>query len=263
MKRRVRTGWLAGSGAMALVLALTGSVMGATLVTDTEPAETPVVFTDLDGNGVDDVCQEAVVADPDAAAAAFAAADLDADGTISVTEAAHSGWTSGTHCNHGGYVSQVATAADEACDEGTTDPAVEVTATTDACTDVEDEETDEATTEDAVCVPVAAPALDPSFDATAPGAHGAWASLVAASDAVGGKNCNHGGAVSEAVKKDQEAAKAARDAARAERAAEREAAKAERDAAKAERAAAREQRAQDRAMSRAGTSGGNGKSKGH
>jgi hypothetical protein len=30
--------------------------------------------------------------------------------------------------------------------------------------------------------------------------------MVAQSDAIGGKNCNHGGAVSEAAKKDHEAA---------------------------------------------------------
>ena len=43
-------------------------------------------------------------------------------------------------------------------------------------------------------------------------------------DAVGGKNCNHGGAVSEAAKKDQaakDAAKAARDEAKAAAKAER------------------------------------------
>ena len=42
------------------------------------------------------------------------AADLNGDGTISVTEAAQSGWTGGVNCNHGGYVSQVAQADDEA-----------------------------------------------------------------------------------------------------------------------------------------------------
>ena len=48
------------------------------------------------------------MADPVAAAAALAAADLDHDGTISVSEAARSGWTGGKNCNHGGYVSGVA-----------------------------------------------------------------------------------------------------------------------------------------------------------
>ena len=40
-----------------------------------------------------------------------------------------------------------------------------------------------------------APVLDP-----APNAHGVAVSTVAQSAAVGGKNCNHGGAVSEAAK---------------------------------------------------------------
>ncbi len=83
-------------------------------------------------------------------------------------------------------------------------------------------------------------------------------STVAQSDAVGGRNCNHGGAVSEA-KKDQKAAKAEREAAKAER----QAAKADRQAARADRAAAREQRAQDRAADKAARSGGNGKGKSH
>jgi hypothetical protein len=56
--------------------------------------------------------------------------------------------------------------------------------------------------------------------------------LVAQSDAIGGKNCNHGGAVSEAAKKDHDAAKAARDAAKAAREAAREARKAAREAVK-------------------------------
>ena len=47
--------------------------------------------------------------------------------------------------------------------------------------------------------------------------HGAVVSVVAQSDAVGGKNCNHGGAVSEASHKDNEARKAARDEAKAAR----------------------------------------------
>jgi hypothetical protein len=165
------------------------------------------------------------VANPEAAAAAFAAADLDGDGAISVTEAAQSGWTGGLNCNHGGYVSQVATAEDEADDEA-------------------EEEVDETEpAEEAECEVVAAPEPDPAFDPTAPYYHGAWVAWVAGSDAVGGKNCNHGGAVSEAAKQDKEAA-----------AAEREVAKAERDAAKAERAAARELRAQERESAKAARS---------
>ena len=42
---------------------------------------------------------------------------------------------------------------------------------------------------------------DPALDALKNG-HGKWVSIVAQSNATGGKNCNHGGAVSEAAKKD-------------------------------------------------------------
>ena len=112
MVNRLRTGWLAGSGALVLVLAFSGAVMGAPLVTDTT-----ATFEDVDGDGVDDDCQEAALENTEAATAAFEAADLNGDGTISVTEAAQSGWTGGTNCNHGGYVSQVAQADDEACEE--------------------------------------------------------------------------------------------------------------------------------------------------
>ena len=111
MVNRLRTGWLAGSGALVLVLAFSGAAMGAPLVTDTT-----ATFEDVDGDGVDDDCQEAALENTEAATAAFEAADLNGDGTISVTEAAQSGWTGGTNCNHGGYVSQVAQADDEACD---------------------------------------------------------------------------------------------------------------------------------------------------
>jgi hypothetical protein len=232
MVHRLRTGWLAGSGAVVLLLALSGAALGATLVTDTapevvEPVDTTVTFEDLDGDGVDDDCAESVVANPEAAAVAFAAADLDGDGVISVTEAAQSGWTGGLNCNHGGYVSQVATDEDETDDEAEdeTEPAAEVE-----------------------CEVVAAPEPDQAFDPSAPYFHGAWVAWVAGSDAVGGKNCNHGGAVSEAAQKDQEAA-----------AAERAAAKAERDAAKAEREAARELRAQEREAAKAARSAEKGR----
>ena len=51
-----------------------------------------------------------------------------------------------------------------------------------------------------------------------PNAHGKAVSLVAQDKtAIGGKNCNHGGAVSEAAKKDQAAKDAAKDAAKAAR----------------------------------------------
>jgi len=273
MTHRVRTGWLAGTGALVLLLSLSGGALGATLVTDslvgaevTEPIDTSATFEDLDGNGVDDDCDEAVVADPEAAAAAFAAADLDADGTISVSEAAHSGWTGGANCNHGGYVSQVARADDAACEEPVVDdePAEAIVATADEPADEVEEveeaaecesaetEDDAAPVEETACEVVEAPEPDPAFDPTVPGSHGAWVAWVAGSDAVGGKNCNHGGAVSEAAKKDHEAARAEREAAKATRAAE-----------KAERAAARELRAQEREAAKAARPAGKGKAKGN
>ncbi len=85
---------------------------------------------------------------------------------------------------------------------------------------------------DTTCVEVPPPDRDPALDEQKNG-HGKWVSMVAQSDAIGGKNCNHGGAVSEAAKKDHEAAKAARDAAKAEREAARAEKKQARDAAKA------------------------------
>ena len=247
MVNRLRTGWLAGSGALVLVLAFSGAAMGAPLVTDTT-----ATFGDVDGDGVDDDCQEAALENTEAATDAFEAADLNDDGEISTTEAAHSGWTGGTNCNHGGYVSQVAQADDATCDEpatgdtGETGDAAETGATGDESpADEADCGTDDATdetTEDAApaaeeeaCEEVAAPEPETPLDPTAPNSHGAWVSWVAGSESVGGKNCNHGGAVSEAAKKDHEAAKAARDAAKAERVAARADKKAAREAAKAAR----------------------------
>jgi hypothetical protein len=173
-------------------------VAAATLVGDgggsaVLPADPPVgatdttkTFEDIDGNGIDDDCQDlAGVAGPIAAAAALAAADLDHDGTISVSEAAQSGWTGGTNCNHGGYVSGVAHATGDEGDEG-------------------DDGTDGAAPIKAECPatqPAPVPAADEPVD-TSPNAHGKAVSKVAESDAVGGKNCNHGGAVSAAAKKD-------------------------------------------------------------
>ena len=243
---------------MLLALSLTGVVAAAALVSvitappTTDPAvvaDTTLTFEDLDGNGVDDDCQtEVVVADPVAAAAAEAAADLDGDGVISTSEAAQSNRVGGKNCNHGGYVSTVAH-TDEACapadetdtavvtaDEATADEAV----TNEDAAD-ENNETDETepttdqpcdepaadaveptpdTAEDATvpteCVtpvtPAEAPAADVPAD-TSPNAHGkAVAKVAQDKTAIGGKNCNHGGAVSEAAKKDQ----AAKDAKKAE-----------------------------------------------
>jgi hypothetical protein len=212
---------------MLLALSLSGVVAGANILTATGPAQetadpevvvdTTATFEDTNGNGVDDDCEEAVVADPGAEAVASTAVDLDGDGEISVSEAAQSERTGGLNCNHGGYVSLVADGDDD--EEAT-------------------EEAAPAAVED--CEEVAAPLPDPAV--TTPNAHGAWISAIAQSDATGGKNCNHGGAVSEAneaAKAAREAAKAERDAAKAERAADRAAAKADREAARAERTAAK------------------------
>ncbi len=227
MFSRIRSISLAGGGAMALVLALSGVVAAATVMTAlASPAADPVpvvvdttaTFEDLDGNGVDDDCQTEVVADETAAADAEKAADLNGDGIISVSEAAQTGRIGGKHCNHGGYVSSVAQGeeapdADEDADEGVP---------------VEDEAPVECDAEEPVPADEADPIVDP-----APNAHGKAVSEVAKSDAVGGKNCNHGGAVSDAAKKDHEAAKAARDTAKAAREAARLAAKESREAARA------------------------------
>jgi hypothetical protein len=195
---------------MLLVLSLSGVVAAATVLTAiTAPVVDPTVpavvadttntFEDVDGNGIDDDCQTDPVADPVAAASAEVAADLNGDGTLSVSEAAQSGWTGGTNCNHGGYVSNVARADAETETSDTTVPVVcppaPVTTTPDA-----------TTTEPTV----------PAADA-GPNAHGKAVSKVAHSTDVGGKNCNHGGAVSAAAHDTaaRDAAKAARDAARA------------------------------------------------
>jgi hypothetical protein len=189
------------------VLTFAGLVAGRVVLTEEAPAaplvttpDTTASFEDLNGNGIDDDCEENVVENPTAAADALKIADLDADGVISVSEAARSGWTGGKNCNHGGYVSWVAHGSPAAT-------------------------TEQAAAPTTACVPVAPPERDPALD-TQKNGHGKWVSIVARSLATGGKNCNHGGAVSEAAKKDHAAAAAARDAAKAERAAARAAAKA-------------------------------------
>ena len=303
MFRRLRTTSLAGSSALVLALVVSGLVAAASILTavaapvpdPTEPAvvDTTATFEDVNGDGIDDDCQDAVEADEAAAAAADAAVDLNGDGTVSVSEAAHSDRVGGTNCNHGGYVSGVAheTCADTA-DSGTTDgaqagdPADTGTNADEAAADgageaeadettadeTEADEADCAATEEdapaedtqdtaqdtAACDATAPTADETSTDGTetetgtettettdtAPNAHGKAVSDVARSDAVGGKNCNHGGAVSEAAHADKEA----RDAAKA-------AAKAERDAAKAARDAARE--------AKRASKGSHGKGHGH
>ena len=116
MVHHLRSKWLAGAGAALLSLSMTGLAAAATLVDDTTPA-TIATFEDLNGNGIDDDCESAVVANPDAVTTAMAAVDANADGAISTTEAAHSDWVGGKNCNHGGYVSTVAHSTADACDE--------------------------------------------------------------------------------------------------------------------------------------------------
>ena len=242
MFTRLLSRWPAGGGALLLVLVLSGVVAAAAAVAvvtaprsdgtrPTTASATTLPFKDANGNGIDDTCEQNVVAMPAAAAAAEAAIDTNHDGKISVSEAAHSNRTGGKNCNHGGYVSSVAHAQAEACQSTTTGggPAGAITNKVDEAGGTDCAGTDETdatdstdgtdstgTTPRADCQAVAGP-QPPAVPDTAPNAHGKWVSSVARSDAIGGKNCNHGGAVSEAAKlgkAERDAAKAARKAAR-------------------------------------------------
>jgi len=228
---------------LVATLLIVGFAAGAVGRSGASPTGLVAAYVDVNGNGIDDTCETGdIVADPDAAAAEDAAVDLDGDGTISVSEAAQSGRIGGANCNHGGYVSWVAQGS---CSDATPTPtpAQPAFVTGDAPEDATDEtntessscdqtaveptETPTDATEqaaDTTCVEVPPPDRDPALDEQKNG-HGKWVSMVAQSDAIGGKNCNHGGAVSEAAKKDHEAAAAAREAAKAERKAARDAAK--------------------------------------
>jgi hypothetical protein len=196
-----RSTWSGGTGALILILALSGMAAGAEPVV-TEPVvavDTTATYEDIDGNGIDDDCQDvAAVVDADAVAAELLTVDVDANGVISTSEAAHSLRTGGKNCNHGGYVSWIAHQNHNcAVEPPVVEPAVVLVVTTppDAEPDVSVE----------ACEPVA--------DAAAHAAIKAERTLA------------------------REAAKAARDLARqtakAEREAARAAAKAERDAAHA------------------------------
>jgi hypothetical protein len=232
-------------------LLIVGFAAGAVGRSDASPTGLVAAYVDVNGNGIDDTCEtDAVVADPAAAAAADAAVDLDGDGTISVSEAAQSDRIGGVNCNHGGYVSWVAQGscadptptptpvepalvtgdAPEGATDETTDESTSCDETAEQPTETPTDSTEQAA--DTTCTEVPPPVRDPALDEQKNG-HGKWVSTVAQSGAIGGKNCNHGGAVSEAAKKDHDAAKAARDAAKAEREAAREAKKAARAAAKA------------------------------
>jgi hypothetical protein len=228
---------------LVAILILAVLAAGQLAQTQSPPAGMVAAFVDTNGNDIDDSCEDPATVFPDETAAAEAeeAIDLDGDGTISVPEAAQSDRIGGDNCNHGGYVSWVAQGScadpvEEPAPALVTGPSLDA-AVAATC---EDETTtpEEAGAPAADCVEVAPPERDPALDEEKNG-HGKWVSSVAQSEAKGGKNCNHGGAVSEAAKKDHEAAKAARDAAKAERDAAKAERKAARDAAKAAREAAR------------------------
>jgi hypothetical protein len=267
MFKRLRSSWLAGSGAMLLVLSIAGFVAAASIAkAGVDPTVDPVTttqgFVDVNDDGIDDTCQTDVVVSAEVGAGAASAADLNGDGQISVSEAAQSSFIGGSNCNHGGYVSGVAHAcgaavplvavapsasaesspavAEAPAASPSSSPATTITSPTISCTTEADEAPE--TTLPAVCItPVApvgpvAPSASPAVDGTlttvvtvvtSPNDHGKKVSAVAHSTAIGGKNCNHGGAVSEAAHQD----KAARDAAKAARTAARDAAKAARSAA--------------------------------
>jgi hypothetical protein len=251
-----------------LLAVLAASQLSQSTSSASPPTGMVAAFVDTNGNDIDDACEDpaTVVADETAATAAETAVDLDGDGTISVPEAAQSDRIGGENCNHGGYVSWVAhgscpdPAPAEPVTEPVTGPAVDTEpVVADPCPadPTAEEPTDEATVTETDCVEVPPPDRDPALDEQKNG-HGKWVSSVARSDAIGGKNCNHGGAVSEAAKKDHAAAKAARDAAKAERQAARDAAKAERAAA---RAAAKAERQAARDAAKAAGGQGMGKNK--
>lgn len=233
MYRSIRPTWVTAAW-VALLLVLVAFAASQARLSPAPPTGMVAAFVDINGNDIDDSCEDPETVQPDEtkAAEAEAAVDLDGDGTISVSEAAQSDRIGGENCNHGGYVSWVAHGS---CPDPVAEPAPAlvtgpaVDAGVAAATCEEGTSTpEEAAAPAADCVEIPPPERDPALDEQKNG-HGKWVSSVAQSEAKGGKNCNHGGAVSEAAKKDKEAAKAAR-----------EAAKAEREAAKAERKAARE-----------------------
>lgn len=171
MLQRLHSTWLAGAGAVLLVLAMTGVAAAASLVTDTTPvasdptepavSATVATFEDVNGDGIDDDCQTGIVAHATAITAAMAAVGVNA-----------------------------------ACTE---DPETPEAESPDA------EAPDDAPTAVCVATPVVVPpVVDPTVE-VAPNAHGVAVSTIAHSDAVGGKNCNHGGAVSAAAHADKAA----------------------------------------------------------
>ena len=222
-----RSAWLGTIGALFLVLSLSSVAYGVTppdAVPD-EVVDTTATFEDIDGNGIDDDCQDVdAVADEDAAAAADLAVDANADGVISTTEAAHSDRVGGKNCNHGGYVSWIAH-QDVACEAAPTEP----------------------TTEPAVELIVAEPE-DGEDEATEPEVEALHRGPL--------ETVKHEKAVAAELRAALKAERTlARETAKAERTATRDAAKAERtsarDAAKAERAAAKAARQAERHAAKA------------
>lgn len=123
MHDRLRISGSATTSAIFLALVVSGLVAAAPLAgggvsndraTTLETADPPIgdttlTFEDVDGDGVDDDCQDVTaVVDEAAAAAAAASLDTNSDGVISTWEAAHSTFSGGRNCNHGGFVSQLA-----------------------------------------------------------------------------------------------------------------------------------------------------------
>ena len=219
-----RSAWLGGTGALVLVLSLSGMVAAVT-PPDAQPdaVDTTATFEDVDGNAIDDDCQEVVgEADPDAVAAELLTVDVNADGIISTTEAAHSARIGGKNCNHGGYVSWIAQHKHDCVVAPTEDETTEPTGD-------ETTEGDEDSEETVVTTP---PDAEPDADAA---------------------TCDE--STADSAKKDHKAAAAARLAAKTERTLAREAAKAERTLAhqtsKAERQAAKAARQAERAAAKA------------
>ena len=213
-----RSSWLGGATALFLVLSLSGVALGVT-PPDAEPVEPVVVdttatFEDIDGNGIDDDCQEvAAVEDTTAAAAELLTVDTDADGVISTTEAAHSARIGGKNCNHGGYVSWIAQHKhDCVVEEPVAEPVVELIVTTPP--DAEPDAVETCETDDDAAIT------------------GAKKDKVAAAAARAASKAERTLA--------RQAAKAQREAAKAERTVARQATKAERNAAKAARQAERQ-----------------------
>jgi len=217
------------SGALFLILSLSGVAAGAS-PPDAVPdvvVDTTATFEDIDGNGIDDDCQDvAAVADEEAAAAELLTVDVDGNGIISTTEAAHSERTGGANCNHGGYVSWIAH-QDVTCADEPTEPVAE---------------------EGAIELIVAEPEVtEPEVECTE-------------ADESGFEAAKHEKAAAAALRAALKAERtAAREAAKAERTATHEAAKAERaaarDAKKAVRAAAHAAKKAERQAAKAARTG--------